>query len=50
MPSGLRVLVREGCDHTLDTCATRFAHAANFRAEPLLPGNDLLARYPSPAS
>jgi len=50
MPSGLRVLVREGCDHTLDTCATRFANAANFRAEPFLPGNDLLARYPSPAS
>lgn len=46
---GLRVLVREGCDHTLATCAQRFANAVNFRGEPFLPGNDLLARYPSPA-
>jgi len=45
---GLRALVREGCDHGLDTCATRFGNAANFRGEPFLPGNDLLARYPEP--
>ena len=45
---GLRVLVREGCDHTLDTCASRFANAINFQGEPFLPGNDLLTRYPAP--
>lgn len=41
---GTRVLVREGCDHTLATCHSRFANAANFRGEPFLPGNDLLTR------
>ena len=46
---GTRVLVNEGCDHTLDTCATRFANAINFQGEPFLPGNDLLVRYGSPA-
>jgi uncharacterized phage protein (TIGR02218 family) len=45
--AGARVIVREGCDHRLETCATRFANAANFRGEPFLPGNDLLVRYPS---
>jgi uncharacterized phage protein (TIGR02218 family) len=49
-PIGLRATVREGCNHSLDTCATRFGNAVNFRGEPFLPGNDLLARYPSPAS
>lgn len=48
-PAGIRALVREGCDHTLDTCATRFANAVNFRGEPFLPGNDLLTSYPTPA-
>ncbi|MBH0114731.1 DUF2163 domain-containing protein [Novosphingobium sp. YJ-S2-02] len=43
---GTRALVREGCDHTLETCATRFGNAANFRGEPFLPGSDLLQRYP----
>lgn len=47
-PAGTRALLREGCDHTLDTCATRFGNAVNFRGEPFLPGNDLLTRYPSP--
>lgn len=42
---GTRVEVREGCDHTFETCRTRFANAVNFRGEPFLPGNDLLARY-----
>ena len=42
-----RALLREGCDHTLATCAARFANAANFQGEPFLPGNDLLARYPT---
>lgn len=46
---GAHVIAREGCDHTLATCAARFGNAVNFRGEPFLPGNDLLARYPSPA-
>lgn len=46
--AGRRAIVREGCDHRLDTCATRFDNAANFRGEPFLPGNDLLVRYPAP--
>lgn len=49
LTSGTRALLREGCDRTLETCATRFANAVNFRGEPFLPGNDLVARYPSPA-
>lgn len=40
--------LREGCDHTIETCHSRFRNAVNFRGEPFLPGNDLLARYPSP--
>ncbi len=49
LAAGARLSVREGCDHTLDTCATRFANAVNFQGEPYLPGNDLLMRYPTPA-
>ncbi len=45
---GTRALLREGCDHRLATCASRFANAANFQGEPFLPGNDLLASYPPP--
>lgn len=45
---GARILLREGCDHTLATCSDRFENAANFRGEPFLPGNDLLTRYPVP--
>ncbi len=37
--------LQEGCDHTLATCSGRFGNAINFRGEPFLPGNDLLARY-----
>ena len=48
LTSGLRCLVREGCDHRLDTCATRFANAVNFQGEPFLPGNDQIYRYPPP--
>lgn len=43
--NGTAVELREGCDHTLTTCAQRFGNALNFRGEPFLPGNDLLARY-----
>lgn len=47
---GIPAELREGCDHTLNTCATRFNNAVNFRGEPFLPGNDLLARYGQGAS
>ncbi len=45
--AGLRVVLREGCDHTIGTCADRFANGVNFQGEPFLPGNDLLTRYPA---
>lgn len=45
--SGTTIALREGCDHTVETCSNRFGNADNFRGEPFLPGNDLLARYPS---
>ena len=43
---GVVAELREGCDHRVETCANRFANATNFRGEPYLPGNDLLAQYP----
>lgn len=45
--AGMRVVLREGCDHTLSTCSSRFGNALNFQGEPFLPGNDLLTRYPA---
>lgn len=45
---GLRVRLREGCDRTVATCSARFDNALNFRGEPFLPGNDMLAHYPMP--
>ena len=45
---GLRAMVRQGCDHTIATCANRFANAINFQGEPHLPGNDFLTHYPQP--
>lgn len=47
VPVGTRVAVRQGCNRTIQTCASRFGNQANFRGEPFLPGNDLIARYPS---
>ncbi|MFM9934752.1 MAG: DUF2163 domain-containing protein [Novosphingobium sp.] len=47
IPVGTRIELREGCDHTLETCAQRFGNALNFQGEPFLPGNDLLTRYPA---
>lgn len=44
---GTRAILREGCDHTVATCQSRFGNAANFQGEPFLPGNDLLTRYPT---
>ena len=48
--AGTRAQLHEGCDRTIATCASRFDNAINFRGEPFLPGNDLVARYPSQAS
>lgn len=48
MVAGVLVEAREGCDHTIATCASRFGNAINFRGEPALPGNDLLSRYAKP--
>ncbi len=45
---GMRVVLREGCDRLFATCRDRFDNAVNFRGEPFLPGNDLIARYPVP--
>lgn len=45
---GMRALLREGCDRTIASCSGRFGNAINFRGEPFLPGNDLLAQYPAP--
>lgn len=47
-PVGSRMILREGCDRTIETCAARFGNAINFQGEPYLPGNDLITRYPSP--
>jgi uncharacterized phage protein (TIGR02218 family) len=47
IPPGTMIELREGCDHTLETCAARFDNAVNFQGEPFLPGNDLLTRYPA---
>ncbi|MET0240644.1 MAG: DUF2163 domain-containing protein [Sphingobium sp.] len=44
--AGTLMLVEEGCDKRIATCAGRFGNAANFRGEPYLPGTDLLTRYP----
>jgi len=43
--AGTLVRLTEGCDRRPATCRDRFGNAANFRGEPFLPGNDLLARY-----
>jgi len=50
LAAGAAAFVREGCDRTLDTCATRFGNAVNFQGEPFLPGNDMITRYPIPAA
>lgn len=43
---GALLLLTEGCDRQLSTCAQRFGNVVNFRGEPYLPGMDLLTRYP----
>lgn len=42
---GTGVEVREGCDRRFVTCCERFANAVNFRAEPHVPGGDILTRF-----
>ncbi len=44
--AGVRVEIIQGCDRNIETCATRFANALNFRGEPYLPGMDYITRYP----
>ena len=44
--AGALAEITQGCDRRIETCADRFANAANFRGEPYLPGSDLLTRYP----
>ncbi|WP_225207800.1 DUF2163 domain-containing protein [Novosphingobium huizhouense] len=48
--AGTPILARQGCDHTIATCAARYGNAVNFQGEPYLPGNDLLARYALPGA
>ena len=38
--------VTAGCDGNFSTCKTRFSNVFNFRGEPFIPGNDLMASYP----
>jgi uncharacterized phage protein (TIGR02218 family) len=47
LQAGTLARLREGCDHTIATCATRFGNSINFQGEPFLPGNDLLTRGPA---
>jgi uncharacterized phage protein (TIGR02218 family) len=49
LTAGTLARLREGCDHTIATCAARFANSLNFQGEPFLPGNDLLTRTPASA-
>ncbi|QMW23392.1 DUF2163 domain-containing protein [Sandaracinobacteroides saxicola] len=41
----LAVMLWQGCDRRLATCAGRFGNAVNFRGEPDVPGSDALVRY-----
>lgn len=41
-----RALMTGGCDKRIATCHDIFGNVANFRGEAMLPGNDLLLRYP----
>lgn len=38
--------LRPGCDKRAVTCRTKFNNIVNMRAEPFIPGADLLATYP----
>lgn len=39
--------VTAGCDKTAETCAARFGNLENFRGFPHIPGDDVVASYPS---
>lgn len=43
--SGDAFTIRAGCDKRIETCAAKFANAANFRGFPHIPGNDAVLRY-----
>ncbi len=43
--AGDEFTVTAGCDKRLDTCASKFANAVNFRGCPFMPGNDVLVRH-----
>ena len=39
--------IRAGCDKQFATCKAKFANAVNFRGFPLMPGDDVVVRYPN---
>lgn len=41
---GDSITVEAGCDRLMATCLNRYNNLANFRAEPLLPGNDQILK------
>lgn len=47
MAQGDRLLVSVGCDKSFKTCQTKFNNSVNYRGFPHMPGNDVLAFYPS---
>jgi uncharacterized phage protein (TIGR02218 family) len=40
-------ILRAGCDKRFATCRAKFANAANFRGFPVMPGDDVVVRYPN---
>lgn len=42
-----RFVIRPGCDKRLGTCADKFSNAANFRAEPFVPGQEEYYKTPN---
>lgn len=47
---GDAITITAGCDKRLETCATRFANAVNYRGFPHMPGNDFLTAVAQPGS
>ena len=39
--------VKAGCDHSIETCLSKFNNVINFRGFPHMPGNDWLQSYPN---
>jgi uncharacterized phage protein (TIGR02218 family) len=42
--------IEPGCDHTKNDCYSKFNNIINLRAEPDIPGMDLILLYPNPGS